>query len=42
MENIRKYWMGWIPDYPDIRDYTEKTEEIKSALGVSKSLGSII
>jgi C1A family cysteine protease len=28
-----KYGMGWIPDYPDIRDYTEKTEEVKVALG---------
>jgi len=27
-----KYGMGWIPDYPDLRDYTEKTEEIKSVL----------
>jgi C1A family cysteine protease len=26
------YGMGWIPDYPDIRDYTENTEEIKSML----------
>jgi len=25
--------MGWIPDYPDIRDYTEETEEVKSVLG---------
>ena len=20
--------MGWLPDYPDFRDYTEKHEEI--------------
>jgi C1A family cysteine protease len=25
--------MGWIPDYPDFRDYTEKTEEVRLALG---------
>jgi C1A family cysteine protease len=25
--------MGWIPDYPDFRDYTEKTEEVKLTLG---------
>jgi C1A family cysteine protease len=25
--------MGWIPDYPDFRDYTAKTGEIKEALG---------
>lgn len=28
----RKYAMGWIPDYPDLRDYTEKTEEVKKVL----------
>jgi len=25
--------MGWLPDYPDFRDYTEKTEEVRLALG---------
>jgi C1A family cysteine protease len=25
--------MGWIPDYPDFRDYTEETLEVKSILG---------
>jgi hypothetical protein len=29
MHNGKKYGMGWIPDYPDFRDYTEKTEEIR-------------
>ena len=24
--------MGWLPDYPDFRDYTEDTEEIKTML----------
>ena len=23
-ENDRSYRFGWFPDYPDIRDYTEK------------------
>ncbi len=35
-----KYGMGWIPDYPDIRDYTDKTEEVKAVLeptGLMKS-----
>ncbi|OGF62347.1 MAG: cysteine protease [Candidatus Fischerbacteria bacterium RBG_13_37_8] len=27
-----KHGMGWIPDYPDIRDYTENTDEIKQML----------
>jgi C1A family cysteine protease len=30
--------MGWIPDYPDLRDYTEKTEEIKSILAPARLL----
>jgi len=29
----RRYAMGWTPDYPDFRDYTEETLEIKSILG---------
>jgi hypothetical protein len=28
----RKYAMGWIPDYPDLRDYTEDTEEVRALL----------
>ena len=28
----RRYGMGWIPDYPDFRDYTEKTEGVKQVL----------
>lgn len=24
--------MGWLPDYPYFRDYTEDTEEIKNFL----------
>jgi len=28
----KKCGMGWIPDYPDFRDYTEKTDEIRSVL----------
>jgi len=27
-----KYGMGWIPDYPDFRDYTEDTQEVKNIL----------
>ena len=42
-----KYAMGWMPDYPDIRDYTELREEIKLILGAkgplkAKSLPSSI
>jgi C1A family cysteine protease len=32
MFSTKRYGMGWIPDYPDLRDYTEKTEEVKSVL----------
>lgn len=37
-----KYGMGWIPDYPDLRDFTEKTEPVKKVLeptGLLKSKG---
>ncbi len=30
------YGMGWIPDYPDIRDYTEGHEEIRKVLNAGK------
>ncbi|MFB3885551.1 MAG: C1 family peptidase [Thermodesulfobacteriota bacterium] len=32
MKATGKRGMGWIPDYPDFRDYTERTGEIKSVL----------
>jgi C1A family cysteine protease len=32
-DSKRRRGMGWIPDYPDFRDYTEKREEVKLALG---------
>lgn len=32
----RRYGMGWIPDYPDFRDYTEETLEVKNLLGEGK------
>jgi len=33
MEDVkRRRGMGWIPDYPDFRDYTERTDEVKSVL----------
>ena len=31
-----EYGFGWIPDYPDVRDYTKDSKEIKPAL---KSIG---
>jgi C1A family cysteine protease len=27
-----KYGLGWIPDYPDFRDYTEKTDGVRKVL----------
>ena len=36
----KKFGMGWLADYPDFRDYTEETAEIKLALrptGVRKA-----
>jgi C1A family cysteine protease len=35
-----KYAMGWLPDFPDLRDYTEKTGGVKKVLeptGVMKA-----
>jgi len=32
MDNKKRRGMGWIPDYPDFRDYTENTEEVKTFL----------
>lgn len=34
-ERIR-YGMGWIPDYPDLRDYTEETDEVRLILPSNK------
>ena len=31
--------LGWIPDYPDIRDYTEDTEEVREALRPTGLMG---
>ena len=32
MEEKKTYRFGWLPDYPDFRDYTEKTDSIKPML----------
>ena len=35
-----KHRMGWLPDFPDLRDYTEKTGAVKEVLeptGVMKA-----
>jgi C1A family cysteine protease len=31
-ESIRYFHMGWLPDYPDFRDYTVETDEIAPKL----------
>lgn len=31
-ENIEKFGMGWLPDYPDFRDYTEEHEDVNKIL----------
>ena len=36
--SVGKYRMGWLPDYPDFRDYTEKTNQIQEVLGFRKAL----
>jgi len=32
MEEEETYRFGWIPDYPDFRDYTEEHEAVKPLL----------
>ena len=29
---VSHYLMGWLPDYPDIRDYTPETEEVSARM----------
>jgi C1A family cysteine protease len=39
-EMIERLGMGWLPDYPDFRDYTEEQKSVKAMLskvGVSKA-----
>jgi C1A family cysteine protease len=38
-ENIYRSGMGWLPDYPDYRDYTETHEEVKPLLAGLKKGG---
>lgn len=43
-ENIEKFGMGWLPDYPDFRDYTEEHEDVNKILtptGVIKAAKSL-
>jgi C1A family cysteine protease len=35
-QNIEKFGMGWLPDYPDFRDYTAEHDKVTSSL---KQLG---
>jgi C1A family cysteine protease len=37
-KEMMKKGMGWIPDYPDLRDYTEKTGEVRDVLDLRKAL----
>ena len=38
IESKAKRGMGWIPDHPDIRDYTETKEEVRRVWGPRKTL----
>jgi len=31
-ETIEKLGMGWLPDYPDFRDYTAEQDKVSSSL----------
>jgi C1A family cysteine protease len=39
VEEKKTYSFGWLPDYPDFRDYTEKSENIKPMLEKTSVLG---
>lgn len=46
MEEEMTYTFGWLPDYPDFRDYTEEHEKIKpllekTSVGSSKEVASL-
>jgi C1A family cysteine protease len=32
MGTMMKHGLGWLPDYPDLRDYTEETRDVKDLL----------
>jgi len=34
MDRAFKYGMGWLPDYPDFRDYTADHKEVRPTLGL--------
>ena len=36
MRKLKKYPMGWLPDYPDLRDYTPEHQEIAAQLLLAK------
>lgn len=37
---VLEFGMGWLPDYPDFRDYTMEHEKIRSMLKKSEVIGS--
>ncbi len=39
MEKKKTYRFGWLPDYPDFRDYTEEKDAIKPMLGKTSVTG---
>ena len=36
MRKLKKYPLGWLPDYPDLRDYTPEHQEIAAQLLLAK------
>jgi len=39
--NERVYGLGWLPDYPDFRDYTQDNIEVKNILGEKQNKVSL-
>jgi C1A family cysteine protease len=42
VEEKKIYSFGWLPDYPDFRDYTEETDAIKPMLEKTSVLGGSV
>lgn len=38
-ETVGKFGMGWVPDYPDFRDYTPEHEKVRSMLQKARVAG---
>ena len=40
-ETMRKRGMGWLPDWPDVRDFTPAHDEVTTRLKALGQLGEV-